>query len=309
MSTDKDLLPARDFVEASSGTCRLLKPRIGNCNLNLQLLTQKHLPAVLADILPAWWRCKSEVALVDGKILIDGQPQEDSQKIYTQMQTEQEAKQAKQGYSTARKKVTATTQTSKKKANASKIFGKGKSSIASALYDDSDSNYGGDQGSDSDWKDFEAQASKADTKIPSFATTRRAVAVSNATELDVAVRRCKLLWELVEGFPDKGNPLQQLQDMPCIPLALASNGVRLVSMQSGLRDRLLSIEDYTKEEVELLNSLGCFLARPGRKLRTALNLERASAVNALLRATERHRSSNSRPGIRTLVGIKDRILV
>jgi len=267
--------------------------------LNLQLLTQKHLPAVLADILPAWWRCKSEVALVDGKILIDGQPQEDLQ------QKEQEAKQTKQGYST-RKKVTATTQTSKKKANASKIFGKGKSSIASALYDDdSDANYGSDQGSDSDWKDFEAQTSKADTKIPSAATTRRAVAVSNATELDVAVRRCKLLWELVEGFPDKSNPLQQLQDMPCIPLALASNGVRLVSMQSGLRDRLLSIEDYTKEEVELLNSLGCFLARPGRKLRTALGLERASAVNALLRATERHRSSNSRPGIRMLVGIKD----
>lgn len=174
MSTDKDLLPARDFVEASSGTCRLLKPRIGNCNLNLQLLTQKHLPAVLADILPAWWRCKSEVALVDGKILIDGQPQEDLQ------QKEQEAKQTKQGYST-RKKVTATTQTSKKKANASKIFGKGKSSIASALYDDdSDANYGSDQGSDSDWKDFEAQTSKADTKIPSAATTRRAVAVSNA---------------------------------------------------------------------------------------------------------------------------------
>ena len=250
------------------------------------------------------------MALVDGKILIDGQPQEDLQKIFTQMQKEQDAKQAKQGYSTARKKVTATTQTSNKKANASKIFGKRKSSIESPLYDDdSAANYGSDQGSDSDWKDFEAQPSKVDTKIRPAVTTRTAVSVSNATELDVAVRRCKLLWELVEGFPDKGNPLQPLQDMPCIPLALASNGVRLVSMQSGLRDRLLSMEDYTKEEVELLNSLGCFLARPGRKLRTALGLERASAVNALLRATERHRSSNSRPGMRMLVGIKDRIWV
>ena len=83
-----------------------------------------------------------------------------------------------------------------------------------------------------------------------------------------------------------------------------------MSCQGAHRQHLLSLEDYTAEEVKLLSCLGCFLARPTKKLRTFLGIERASALQALPKAVERMDPSSSSvthsmPGMRMFLGMKD----
>jgi len=309
----QDLFPDRDFVDPASSTFRLLKPRVANSsnsNLNIQILGPKALPEVLANIFPPFWRCKSEVALADGKVLIDGQPQEELQKTYAQMK-EQSAKPMK-GYPKGAKSCPGSRPSQKvatgRKNKPSKKFGKQTLDFDSGQED---------VYSDDDWTESEeAQPGKPDTPDKSDTKTRPTqpgasfcVKVSNATEMNVTVHRCELLWKFVEGLPDKSNAMQQLQDLPCIPV-LSSAQVRLMSCQGAHRQHLLSLEDYTAEEVKLLSCLGCFLARPTKKLRTFLGIERASALNALPKAVERMGPSGNSvtpnmPGMRMFLGMKD----
>eukprot|EP00435_Cladocopium_sp_Y103_P069816 s10_g34.t1 len=311
----KDLFPDRDFVDPASGTFRLLKPRIvnsSNSNLNIQILGPKALPEVLGNIFPPFWRCKSEVTLVDGKVLIDGQPQEELQKTYAQMK-EQSDKPMK-GYPKGAKSCPGSRPSPKvsisgKKNKPSKKFGKQTWDFDSGQED---------AYSDDDWTESEeAQPGKPDTPDKSDTKTRPTqpvatfcVKVSTAAEMNVTAHRCELLWKFVEGLPDKSNAVQQLQDLPCIPV-LSSAQVRLMSCQGAHRQHLLSLEDYTAEEAKLLSCLGCFFARPTKKLRTFLGIERASALNALPKAVERMEPSsdsvtpNSMPGMRMFLGMKD----
>ena len=301
----QDLFPDRDFVDPASGTFRLLKPRVANSsnsNLNIQVLGPKALPEVLTNIFPPFWRCKSEVALVDGKVLIDGQPQEELQKTYAQKEQSAPMK----GYPKGAKGCGSRPKVAIGKKKPSKKFGK--QTLDFDSQDDAYSPYS------DDWTESEeVQPDKSDTirpTQPGASSCVKIVKVSNATELNVTVHRCELLWKFVEGLPDKSNAVQQLQDLPCIPV-LSSGQVRLMSCQGAHRQHLLSLEDYTAEEVKLLSCLGCFLARPTRKLRTFLGIERASALNALPKAVERMEPSsnsvtpNSMPGMRMFLGMKD----
>lgn len=288
----QELFPDQDFVDPASGTFRLLKPRIATSNLNIQILGEQVLPSLLANIFPAFWRCKSEVALLHGKVFIDGQPQEEVQKTSPQTaQKEQRTKTKEQGY--AFPSAPKVSMTKGKKSKLPKTNW-GKESLADDGFEDAYSDY---------WEEpEEVPVDKPDSK-----TRTVVVRVSTTAEMDLTVRRCELLWKLVEGLPEKSNGVQLLQDLPCIPVSsVSSEGVRLMSCHGAQRQHLLSLEDYTAEEAHLLSRFGCFLARPGKKLRTFLGVQRALALNALLKAVAQKRStSDNRIPERMFLGMKD----
>ena len=303
-SCAQELFPGRDFVDPASSTFRLLKPRIVNSNLNIQVLDQKTLPALLANILPPFWRCKSEVAVLNGKVLVDGQPQEELQKAHAQIQREQITKQKGSSKGPGRPSAKKTMPANKGKPSKYR-------KRPSIDYDS-----GEEDVSEDDWQEDVQPGKVEESERASTKTTPSgpSVIVSTTAEMDVTVRLCELLWKFVEGLPDKSNAVQLLQDLPCIPV-LASDpgereGIRLMSCHCAQRLHLLSIEDYTAEEARLLSGLGCFLARPAKKLRVFLGIERASALNALLKGVDRTGTTKSMPGpsgpaTRMFVGMKD----
>ncbi|CAJ1442732.1 unnamed protein product, partial [Effrenium voratum] len=260
----------KEFVDPSSGTFALLKPRVANSRLNLRLLNSRALPSLVESVLPAAWRHKREVKLLaDGSICVDDAPNPTCQPT-PKLQKVPKPKVQKQNLRYESRKRSG--------------------------YEDWD-----DYDDEEDYPE-NAPAQKC-PPAPDFSETKPMVSVNKESELEVVVRKCVLLWKLAEDVSDKGsNPVQHLQDFPCIPVIAERVGVRLVSMQGAAG--LLSVEDFASEEVKVLADFGVLLARPGPRLRTALGVHRSAALAALTKAVER---SKSKPPLkqRWHLGLKD----
>jgi hypothetical protein len=75
------ILPGRKFVDPSSGTFELLKPRIHNAPLNIRCLNGKSLPYVLPALVPPSWRGKRVVCVEDKVVYVDGQTAHDVHQV------------------------------------------------------------------------------------------------------------------------------------------------------------------------------------------------------------------------------------
>ena len=152
---------------------------------------------------------------------------------------------------------------------------------------------------DEDWNDEENEEEESvKTQLPAAASPSEAkpavCPILDAAGLVTLMRRCGLMWKLVESLQEKGS-LDALQGFPCVPVEAHPNraGLCLISISCAANKHMAAVEDFSVEEVRLLESLGVPLLRPGKKLRTALGLDRASVVRALCRAVEEQLGSPS----------------
>merc|ERR1719498_348029 len=80
------------------------------------------------------------------------------------------------------------------------------------------------------------------------------------------------------------NPEQLLFDLPCIPIVQPQEGVnslRLVSVQEGVKRRVLAAEDFPVKDRAVLEVCGVPFVKPGKRMRSLLGIEKASMLSAL----------------------------
>ena len=301
----KELLPDEEFVDPSSRTFALLKPRVANSHLNICLLNSKALAKLLPNILPPSWQLSGQVVVTDsGQIEVDGRSQDVLRKEFMASQ---------------RKAAPKRSALPKKKQQARKLQNTRKSnSVMEETWDDEDYD---------DWHDEEEEATEAPITFARNAKATRALPpcpqvatppcpLVSLEDLERLVHRCRLMWKLVEDHQDAGSSMEALLNFPCVPVEAATaphvgvNGhLRLVSVRCAQAKHMAAVEDFSVEEVRLLESLGVALLRPGKKLRNAVGLDRASVVRALCHAIESELGSPaavaaSGPSARLHMGLK-----
>ena len=119
---------------------------------------------------------------------------------------------------------------------------------------------------DFDEEDWEEAGEVATPVAKSTAQTAQTCPILDAAGLDALVRRCSLIWKLVESNQEKGSSIAALQVFPCVPVEAAGpsgphphhvgiNGhLRLISMSAAGNKNLAAIEDFSVEEVAWLVS-------------------------------------------------------
>eukprot|EP00930_Biecheleria_cincta_P069650 TRINITY_DN57364_c0_g1_i1.p1 TRINITY_DN57364_c0_g1~~TRINITY_DN57364_c0_g1_i1.p1 ORF type:complete len:1669 (-),score=270.95 TRINITY_DN57364_c0_g1_i1:122-5128(-) len=288
-----ELLPGRQFVDPSSATFQLLKKRIANAPLNVQLLNAKAVPLLLPAIVPPSWRGKRKVCSAAEEVLVDGMDAKSLPAVHVQ----QEARGSKSRGASAKSGPKASV------APAGRRGAKAKKPTlscgpASMSYDDDDAWYDY-EGDDYDGEDCGVEQrqesgavaqrgySHAREKTAADESAVKACTCATAAELEGVVRRCELLWRVIEHAHEKGaDPVQLVSDLPCVPLVEApSNQLvplpRLVSVLEARRCNALAAEDFPQRDREVLQRCGVPFIRPGKRLRGALGINKSLTLAAV----------------------------
>ena len=237
----QQLLPDREFVDPASRTFALLKPRVANSHLNISLLNCKALTALLPSILPPSWKNKGQVVInkAAGQIEVDGKTQEAVRQEY--LLAHQAAHKAAAPKRSSAKKLQSRTLPKGAK--------KGQRGLKDhAWHEDYD---------DEDWEEDEGEEEFEEPVGRAIPDTKpRNCPILDVAGLEAVVRRCRLMWRLVEKSQEKGNSMEGLQLFPCVPVEEAEphhvgcNGcLRLISLPSADNKQLAAIEDFSVEEV------------------------------------------------------------
>ncbi|CAK0844746.1 unnamed protein product [Prorocentrum cordatum] len=303
----QELLPHRSFIDSSSATFRLLRPRAANAPLNLRLLNARALPLLLPAVLPPHWRGKPCVTARGDEVLVDGTPSRllaaaaagAGQAGAPRGGARQAGRQRGGGASRAPAMAKGGAKGGGRRGpNLGGSRHRGKRRGGAGGLDD----YDADDWREEEWRDededeeeeeeeteheeAESISQVADQHGPAAEVAEEACVCHTAAELRGVVRRCELLWRVVENAHEKGaNPLQVVSDFPCVPLVGAPDGAEeapcLVSVHEAVRRRALSAEDFPQADRETLQRCGVLIARPGKRLRAALSLEKSSTLAAL----------------------------
>mmetsp|Transcript_51144 Transcript_51144/g.165590 ORF Transcript_51144/g.165590 Transcript_51144/m.165590 type:complete len:1837 (-) Transcript_51144:63-5573(-) len=305
-----ELLPGRPFVDPACGVFRLLKPRVHNAPLNIRFLNARSLPQLLPGVMPIAWGGKRKVCVsVVGVVVVDGEPAE-------AVQEAAEAAIAAEAAAARNASVAAAAAASKgKRGQPKKAPKKEKNNYKASpprstaggyenYWDDWEGDWQDERDEEAEdageWEEHDDEGpscksggggGSAAAAVANDATVEEVVCrVVSVADLHALIRRCELLWHIVEISHEKGtNPMNTISDFPCIPVAEPISGwdrqvgstLRLMNLQEASRRNALAVEDFTTADRACLEQVGVAFVRPVQQLRKALNLDKTSTLAAL----------------------------
>jgi len=280
----RHLLPESAFIDPSSETFRLLKPRIATAPLNIRLLNARALPELLPVIVPPAWQGMRQVKVSNGVVLIDDEdaavvqakaPLAVTASLASSMSGTPEVAQRRGGRN-AKASRGGPQQTKRRGAPATKSAPRaakpklGKSAWAAYDVQECEDTWGDDWAEfDEDW-DYDDQEEQTQKSVSCEEVIHKPCICITVQELEKVIRRCMLLWKIIEFAHEKGtNPLQLVTDIPCIPVESPAGYVgeddsrpSLVSVREATDRAVLAVEDFNTRDRECLERCGALFIRP-----------------------------------------------
>jgi len=292
----QELLPGRGFVDPASATFRMLKPRVANTTLNIRLLNAKALSTLLPAVVPRVWMGVHAVEVLKDVILVDGV---DARTLPTPAVALAIARTPKKNR-TKNSMAAGAAQTGSQKTERGRRPPRSGGAKANwdqwndyadwyecghDWYDDAEywSAEESWQGQGGDDDDVEPPAPLS---LPEEEEEEYGCSCTTVAEFQRVVRRCELLWRVIEQAHEKGtSPLQIVHGYPCVPTVIAPADApsvpQLLSVQEAARRHALAKEDYAQQDQIVLSLCGVPFVRPGRRLRGALGIDKAATLAAL----------------------------